>query len=225
MKNKYLPYKLIGDVVYTMRPWFFTPFKGVKDGVSSKMNHKNYIQSSTRMAVKRAFGCLKGRWRIFLKRIDVPLQNLPNLVAACICLHNLCISHSDGFNMRWTTEAKKDIRDSTNLHFGNLMQTTLNATKIKIAKKSIKQMKLILLPLSKALLSGLFHYEGKDPETLTNAEDGESSESKKDKNDRIKKLLEQTTVQYDHMTLNSWRLHLARENTITFDEALDIEYT
>ena len=40
MKNKYLPYKLIGDVAYPMRPWFFTPFKGVKDGLSSeKKNH------------------------------------------------------------------------------------------------------------------------------------------------------------------------------------------
>jgi hypothetical protein len=86
-------------------------------------------------------------------------------------------------------------------------------------------MDIILLPPSKAPLSELLHYEGEDPETLTNAEEGESSESKKDKDDRIKKLLEQTTIQHEHMALNSWRLHLARENTITFDEALDIEYT
>jgi hypothetical protein len=38
-------------------------------------------------------------------------------------------------------------------------------------------------------------------------------------------MLEQTTIQHEHMALNSWRLHLARENIITFDEALDIEYT
>jgi hypothetical protein len=42
------------------------------------------------------------------------------------------------FNMRWAAEAKKDIRDSTDLDFGNLTQTTLDATTIKIAKESIK---------------------------------------------------------------------------------------
>ena len=127
--------------------------------------------------------------------------------------------------MRWAAEAKKDIRDSTNLHFGNFVETTLDATTIKIANESIKQMEIILLPPSKAPLSELLHYEGEDPETLTNAEEGESSESKKDKDDRIKKLLEQATLQHEHMTLNSWGLYLARESTITFDEALDIEYT
>ena len=73
-------------------------------------------------------------------------------------------------------------------------------------------------------MSELLHYEGEDPEILTNVEEGESSESKKDKDDRIKKLLEQATLQHEHMVLNSWRLHLARESTITFDDALNIEY-
>jgi len=31
MKDKFLPYKLINDVVYPMRPWFYSPFKGEKD--------------------------------------------------------------------------------------------------------------------------------------------------------------------------------------------------
>ena len=78
------------------------------------------------------------------------------------------------------------IRDSTNLHFGNFMKTTLDASTIKIAKESIKQIEIILLPPSKAPLSELLHYEGEDPETLTNAEECESSEPKKDKDDRIK---------------------------------------
>ena len=48
-------------------------------------------------------------------------------------------------------------------------------------------MEIILLPPSKAPLSELLHYEGEDLETLTNVEEGESSESKKDKDNRIKK--------------------------------------
>jgi len=72
------------------------------------------------MAVERVFGCLKGRWKILLKRIDVPLQNLLDLVTACICLHNLCIIYGDGFNLRKFSnqnlgDLKNDEQDATSL--------------------------------------------------------------------------------------------------------------
>ena len=52
MQNKFLPYKLVGDAAYPLRPWFFSPFKGVQDGLSREKAHRNFIQSSTRMAVE-----------------------------------------------------------------------------------------------------------------------------------------------------------------------------
>jgi len=83
--NKYLAYKLIGDGAYPIRPSF-------------------HSQSSTRMVIERAFGCLKGKWRILLKGIDVPLENLRDLVTTYICLHNLYIIHGDDLiNMCWVT--------------------------------------------------------------------------------------------------------------------------
>jgi len=33
MKGIILPYKLIGDATYPMRPWFYSPFKGGKEGL------------------------------------------------------------------------------------------------------------------------------------------------------------------------------------------------
>ena len=83
-------------------------------------------------------------------------------------------------------------------------------------------MEVILLPLWKTGFSELLHYDGEDPETLTNTEANESSHSKKDKDDRTKKMLEHATIQHEHLALNSWRLYLARESTITFDNALDL---
>ena len=64
-------------------------------------------------------------------------------------------------------------------------------------------MEIILLPPSKEVLSELLDYDGEDPDSLTNNEEGESSESKKDKNDRIKKMLEQAIIQHEYMALNS----------------------
>jgi hypothetical protein len=73
MRGALIPYKLIGDVAYPTRLWFYSPFKSEKEGLSRAKAHCNFIQSSTLMAVERAFGILKGRWRILLKRIDMPL--------------------------------------------------------------------------------------------------------------------------------------------------------
>ena len=78
MKGELLPYKLMGDAAYLMRLWFYSPFKGEKDGLPRANAHWNFIQFSTRMAVERAFGILKGRWKIMLKRIDMPLRHVPN---------------------------------------------------------------------------------------------------------------------------------------------------
>jgi hypothetical protein len=62
------------------------------------------------MCVERAFGILNGRWRIIMKRCDVPLRSVPDLVATCIVLHNLCITMNDGVNENWISEAEEQLQ-------------------------------------------------------------------------------------------------------------------
>ena len=88
---KFQPYKLIGDAAYPVRLWMYCPFKGGKTTLSGNKTNWNLNQSSTRMCVERAFGILKGRWRVIMKRCEVSLRNLPDIVAICVVLHNLCI--------------------------------------------------------------------------------------------------------------------------------------
>jgi hypothetical protein len=57
------------------------------------------------MLVERAFGMLKGKFKLLLKRVDIPLRHMLDLVMACICLHNMCIANSNGFDMDWALEA------------------------------------------------------------------------------------------------------------------------
>ena len=110
--GKLYPYTLVGDAAYPCRPWMLAPFKGSKDGLSREEYHWNYVQSSTRMCVERAFGMLKGRWRILLKRIDVHLKNVPDLVATCLVLHNMCIVFGDTFwKEEWMREAANDVHN------------------------------------------------------------------------------------------------------------------
>jgi hypothetical protein len=58
------------------------------------------------MLIQRTFGMLKGRFRILFKRINIPLGHMLDLVIACICLHNMCIANSNGFDMDWALKAK-----------------------------------------------------------------------------------------------------------------------
>jgi hypothetical protein len=59
MKEKFLLYKLMGNVVSPMWPWFHSPFKGEKDGWPRYKTHWNFIQYDTRMLVEKTFGMLK----------------------------------------------------------------------------------------------------------------------------------------------------------------------
>jgi hypothetical protein len=88
------------------------------------------------MPIERVFGMLKGRFRILLKRINNPLCRMLDLVMACICLHNMCIANSNGFDMDWALEAQRKAQAETNSTFGNIKRVDL----FKVAKKTIKQM-------------------------------------------------------------------------------------
>ena len=110
------PYAVVGDAAYPCRPWMLAPFRGHRDGLTREEYNWNYVQSSTRMCVERAFGMLKGRWRILLKRIDVHLKNVPDLVSTCLVLHNICIILGDTFwKAEWMQEATEEVQNSLSL--------------------------------------------------------------------------------------------------------------
>ena len=43
------------------------------------------------------------------------LQNVPNMVATCLVLHNMCIVHRDSFIVDWVREAERDLQASTHV--------------------------------------------------------------------------------------------------------------
>ena len=78
-----------------MKPYAVTP------RITSAQKNFNYRQSRARMVVENAFGRLKGQWRCLLKQMDFALENVPNVVAACVILHNLCEMYGDHFQSEW----------------------------------------------------------------------------------------------------------------------------
>ena len=61
-------YCLLGDCAYPPQPYMLVHFKGCKEGLSPLYYYWNFMQSSIRMPIERAFGMLKARFCIFLKR-------------------------------------------------------------------------------------------------------------------------------------------------------------
>jgi hypothetical protein len=71
------------------------------------------------MQVEGTFGMLKGRFRILLKRVDIPWRGMLDLVMICICLH-MCIVNLDGFYVDSALKVQKNAEIETNTRFGNL---------------------------------------------------------------------------------------------------------
>ena len=105
--------------------------------LSQQQRKFNYSLSKARVVVEHSYGKLKGRWRCLLKRLDVDVCDVPELVIACCILHNLCEIHGDEFSEEWldgvdnngpvssvsnSTRAEgnsKDIRSALMTHFNS----------------------------------------------------------------------------------------------------------
>ncbi|KAG0423853.1 hypothetical protein HPB47_000384 [Ixodes persulcatus] len=67
----------------------------------------NYALSKARRVVENAFGRLKARFRIVLKRMEVRIDNVNAVVRACCILHNVCETLNDSADKQWIQDARK----------------------------------------------------------------------------------------------------------------------
>lgn len=106
---------IIGDSAYPSLQWLVPPFRD-NDHLIPLQIEFNFIHSSTRMVVERAFGYLKGRFRrikFFSEYRDMPFIT-NTIVAACI-LHNLCLNCNDD-NFNFDNEEMEELNDNININ-------------------------------------------------------------------------------------------------------------
>lgn len=86
---------IVGDSAYPSLQWIVPPYKD-NGYLTHKQKEFNYMISSTRMSIERAFGHLKGRFRRikFFSEYRQLSFITDTVVAACI-LHNYCIDTND----------------------------------------------------------------------------------------------------------------------------------
>lgn len=89
---------LLGDSAYPCLSWLVPPFRD-NGHLSPQQTEFNFMHSSTRIVVERAFGQLKGRFRrikFFTEYRDISF--ITNTVVAACILHNYCIAKNDAYD-------------------------------------------------------------------------------------------------------------------------------
>ena len=95
-----VPLVILGDPAYPLLDWLMKAYPDTGH-LTQQQRRFNYRLSRARVVVEHSYGKLKGRWRCLLKRLDVEVSDVPELVAACCVLHNICEVHGDSFNEDW----------------------------------------------------------------------------------------------------------------------------
>jgi hypothetical protein len=86
---------VLGDAGYTIDETLMIPYPITDDMLDSESQY-NSFHSKTRITVERAFGLLKGRWRILKKDLGMKTpKSIARTIVACMVLHNLVMDARD----------------------------------------------------------------------------------------------------------------------------------
>ncbi|MCJ8730976.1 hypothetical protein PDJAM_G00190580 [Pangasius djambal] len=119
-----IPVHLIGNAAYPLKRWLMKGFTD-EHSLTPEQRHFNSQLRSARMVVENAFGRLKGRWRCLLKRNDVDVTFMPDIVTACCILHNVCELNKEDFLPEWTADSDEVLQQpDMDLYRDTVMDST-----------------------------------------------------------------------------------------------------
>ena len=88
---------VVGDSAYPLKTWLLPVLKD-NGALTEDQKKFNKELSKARIISEHAFGLIKGRWRVLLKRLDEDHKRTPDTIVACCVLHNICIMRNEEFD-------------------------------------------------------------------------------------------------------------------------------
>lgn len=93
-----VPPLIVGDSAFPFCPWLMKPYGNSVLG--RKQGYFNYRLSRARMVTEGAYGQLKGRWRVLLRKCESSRNEVRLSTLACVVLHNVCIEKGDAMSKK-----------------------------------------------------------------------------------------------------------------------------
>jgi hypothetical protein len=88
-----IPPLIVGDSAFPLQTWLMKPYTNAT--LSPQQRYFNYRLSRARTVTEGAYGQLKGRWRVLLRKSESSKEHVRTVNLACMVLHNICIDQGD----------------------------------------------------------------------------------------------------------------------------------
>ena len=95
-----VPPLIVGDSAFPLRTWLMKPYTNAV--LTPQQRNFNYRLSRARMVTEGAYGQLKGRWRVLLRKSESSQDNVRITTLACMVLHNICMQKEMQFQKSLT---------------------------------------------------------------------------------------------------------------------------
>ncbi|KAM9457975.1 uncharacterized protein Hap1MRO34_019042 [Clarias gariepinus] len=95
---------VLGDSAYPLLEWLMMAYTP-SPTLTPQQNSFNIHLDDARAAIEIAFGRLKARWRVLLKRSDFHYTFSPYVAITCCALHNFCERQEESLGQAWMKEA------------------------------------------------------------------------------------------------------------------------
>lgn len=121
--NCTIPPLVLGDSAFPLETWLMKPYTSAV--LTPQQHYFNYRLSRARMVTECAYGQLKGRWRVLLRKCESSRDEVRSASLACIVLHNVCIAQGDSLPRKLDLSVDPNSQEKRNReHLRELLQMT-----------------------------------------------------------------------------------------------------
>lgn len=92
-EDVFVPPIILGDSAFPFETWLMKPYTHAV--LTQQQRYFNYRLSRARMVIECAYGQLKGRWRVLLRKSESTHFEVKMATLACMVLHNVCLEKGD----------------------------------------------------------------------------------------------------------------------------------